>query len=174
MVFIYLLAGRRAKRRAKTMPSALKSIITAIGFSLMLSGCLPMAFFANGGGPAYSSYASNLGVYVSNGNVNTLCLSPTLRLAIWDFEGFFGKKVVMNSGYRTPWHNAEVGGADNSFHTKCMAADIFIPGVPKEKLLAFAFRSAFVGGIGCYPGRTFIHIDVREKRNGRPTTFGGC
>lgn len=133
-----------------------------------------MAFFANGSSPAYNAYGSNLGVYVSSKNVNTLCLAPNLRLAIWDFEGYFGKKVVMNSGYRTPWHNYDVGGADGSYHTKCMAADFFIPGVPKAKLIAFAHKSVFVGGLGCYPSRNFIHIDVRPRRNGKITTFSGC
>ena len=143
---------------------------------LCLAGCAPLAVFANGWGGEYRSYKSNLGVYVANGKVNTLCMSPALRLAIWDFEGFFGKKVVVSSGYRTPWHNAKVGGSPGSYHTKCMAADFFIPGVPKSKLIAFARRNRLVGGLGCYPGRKFIHIDVRTRPRGHngPVTFSGC
>jgi len=33
-----------------------------------------------------------------------------------------------------------------------------------------------VGGLGCYPGRTFIHVDVRKRPRGwnKPVTFSGC
>ena len=142
----------------------------------LLSSCAPMALFANGGGPDYRPFGNNLGVYVASGKVNTLCLSPKLRYAIWEFEGFFGKKVVMNSGFRTPWHNYSVGGAGGSYHMRCQAADFFIPGVPKEKLIAYAKRSGIVGGLGCYPGKKFIHIDVRGRPRGYngPVTFSGC
>lgn len=135
-----------------------------------------MALFANGSGPAYQPYGSSFGVYVASNKVNTLCLSPALRLAIWDIEGHFGRKVIMNSGYRTPWHNYDVGGARDSYHMKCMAADFFIPGVRKSELIAYAKRVDLIGGLGCYPGRKFIHIDVRNRPPGYsgPVTFRGC
>lgn len=143
---------------------------------LALSGCAPMAVFADGSSPAYHSYRSTLGVKVASNNVNTLCLSPALRVLIWDFEGHFGKKVVMNSGFRTPWHNYAVRGAKSSYHMKCMAADFFIPGVSKSQLVAYAKRNGVIGGLGCYPGRKFIHVDVRDRPNGyrEPVTFKGC
>lgn len=144
--------------------------------TLGLAACAPMALFADGSGPAYQSYRSSLGVYVTSGSVNTLCLSPALRMAIWDIEGHFGRKVVMNSGFRSIWHNNDVGGATDSYHMKCMAADIFVPGVPKDKLIAFAKQVDLIGGLGCYPGRDFIHIDVRNRPPGYkgPVTFKGC
>jgi uncharacterized protein YcbK (DUF882 family) len=57
-----------------------------------------------------------------------------------------------------------------------MAADFYIPGVDKRELIAFAMRSSSVGGLGCYPGRQFIHVDVRDRPRGynRPVTFSGC
>ena len=60
-------------------------------------------------------------------------------------------------------------------HMRCMAADFFIPGVDKSRLLAFAMGNSLVGGLGCYPGSNFFHIDVRERPRGwnRPVTFGG-
>ena len=36
----------------------------------------------------------------------------------------YGKPIVVNSGYRCPKHNKEVGGATNSQHIKGEAADI--------------------------------------------------
>lgn len=154
----------------------MRTLIALVTSCLILSGCIPMAMFADGSGREYNAYTSNLGVYVASNSVNTLCLSPALRLLIWDFEGYFGKKVVMNSGYRTPWHNAAVGGASSSYHMKCMAADFHIPGVSKSKLIAYAMRNHGVGGLGCYPGRKFIHVDVRSRPRGygKPVTFSGC
>ena len=124
----------------------------------------------------YAGYTQNFGTWVANRGVDTFCLVPKLRLAIWNFEVFFGRKVVVSSGYRDPSHNADVGGKDDSFHMKCMAADIFIPGVDKRRLIAYAYRNGLVGGLGCYPGRSFIHVDVRDRLRGwsRPVTFSGC
>lgn len=124
----------------------------------------------------YAPYKQNFGMYVAHDEVNTFCLSPKLRFAIAAIEGRYGRKVVVNSGYRDPNHNADVGGADNSYHMKCMAADIFIPGVSKSSLIATAYRERLVGGLGCYSGRQFIHIDVRDRPRGwtKPVTFSGC
>lgn len=150
----------------------LASLVVMTG---LLGACAPMAMFASGSGQGYSGLDTSWGTYVSHDKVNALCLSPALRLLIWDIEGHFGKKVVMNSGYRTPWHNAAVGGAEASYHTKCMAADFYIPGVDKSRLIAYANRNALVGGLGCYPGQRFVHVDVRDRGNRRgPITFSGC
>jgi zinc D-Ala-D-Ala carboxypeptidase len=46
----------------------------------------------------------------------------------------FAKGVKVNSGYRAPEVNAAVGGSRTSDHTKGMAADIEIPGVPNAEL----------------------------------------
>ena len=151
-------------------------LLTVIIAALVLSGCLPMAFFAAGGGSGYGGLGKSAGTFVTGSNVNATCLSPKLRLAIWEFEGYFGKKIVMSSGYRDLAHNASVGGADNSYHTKCMAADFYIPGISKDRLIAFAGKLNLVGGLGCYPGRTFIHVDVRDRPKGYtgPIKFNGC
>ena len=124
----------------------------------------------------YAGYSQNFGTYVANNGVDTFCLVPKLRLALWSIETFFGRKVVVSSGYRSPWHNADVGGKEASYHMRCMAADIFIPGVDKSRLIAYAYRNDLVGGLGCYPGRGFIHIDVRDRPRGwdHPVTFSGC
>lgn len=46
----------------------------------------------------------------------------------------FARGVKVNSGYRHPDVNVRVGGARNSDHTRGMAADIEIPGVPNHEL----------------------------------------
>ena len=154
----------------------MKRLLVALLAVTLLGGCFPLAMFANGSGPAYRGYDKDWGTYVASSRVDTFCLSPKLRFVIWEFEGYFGKKIVANSAHRDAAYNQSVGGADNSFHMKCMATDFFIPGVPKEKLIAFAMRQKDVGGLGCYPGRNFIHVDVRDRPRGwkRPVTFSGC
>ncbi len=150
-------------------------LIAVLSVAALLSGCLPFAMFASSG-DSYRGYKQSFGTFVTHAAVNAFCLTPKLRLVIWEIEGHFGKKIVMNSGYRDPFHNGKVGGADGSYHMKCMAADFFIPGVDKRRLLAYAARNNGVGGLGCYPGKQFIHIDVRDRPRGwkKPVTFGGC
>ncbi|HEX9595587.1 MAG TPA: D-Ala-D-Ala carboxypeptidase family metallohydrolase [Anaerolineales bacterium] len=157
----------------KSLPRALAAIIVS---ALTLSACVPMAMFASSSGSSYSGKRNDWGTFVSSREVNALCLSPKLRFLVWEFEGHFGRKVIMSSGYRDGQHNAQAGGADNSYHTKCMAADFYIPGVDKQQLIAFAMRTDSVGGLGCYPGKQFIHVDVRDRPRGyyRPVTFSGC
>jgi zinc D-Ala-D-Ala carboxypeptidase len=155
---------------------AVRTILCAIACAMLLSGCMPLAIFADGRGSEYRGYKNDWGTYVASREVNAFCITPKLRFAIWEFEGRFGKKVVMNSGYRDGFHNGKAGGADNSMHMKCMAADFFIPDVPKSELIAFAKGLDSVGGLGCYPDRKFIHIDVRDRPRGHrgPVTFSGC
>ena len=149
----------------------MRRILLGVFLALTLSACA-LAPSRN----LYAGYSQNYGTYVANSGVDTFCLVPNLRLAIWGIESFFGRKVVVSSGYRNPWHNADVGGKDDSYHMKCMAADLFVPGVEKSRLIAYAYRNPMVGGLGCYPGRSFIHIDVRDRPRGwsHPVTFSGC
>jgi zinc D-Ala-D-Ala carboxypeptidase len=164
------------KRNTGYLEAAMRPILLALACVLALGGCVPMAIFASGSGPGYNGKRSDWGTYVASREVNALCISPKLRFLIWEFEGHFGRKVIMNSGYRDGRHNSAAGGSDNSYHTKCMAADFYIPGVDKRELIAFAMRTDSVGGLGCYPGKQFIHVDVRDRPRGyrRPVTFSGC
>lgn len=72
--------------------------------------------------------------------------------------------IIINSGYRSPQHNKEVGGVPNSQHVKGMAADIKSSHYTSkeiseviEKLIAEG--SMEEGGIGIY--NTFVHYDTR-------------
>jgi hypothetical protein len=49
----------------------------------------------------------------------------------------YQKGVKVNSGYRSPDVNAKVGGSRTSDHTRGMAADIEIPGVPNADLASY-------------------------------------
>ena len=78
----------------------------------------------------------------------------------------FGAPVVITSGYRTAAHNRAVGGAVYSQHQYGRAADIRVSGVPVEQLAAYAETLLpGTGGIGRYPAKGFVHVDVRKAKS---------
>lgn len=81
---------------------------------------------------------------------------------------FKGARIEVVCGYRSPQRNAALRKrnkrvAKESYHIDGMAADIRIPGVPAKKLRDFA-RSLEAGGVGYYPKKGFIHVDVGPVR----------
>ena len=78
-----------------------------------------------------------------------------------------GKPVIINSGYRSPKHNKEVGGASKSMHMVGKAADIHVPGMSTQELYRIieqliAKGKIVQGGVGLYP--SWIHYDIRGNR----------
>lgn len=76
-----------------------------------------------------------------------------------------GQPITINSGYRCPEHNEEVGGVSNSQHVEGTAADITYDGVDVDYLAQVAEECGnelgIEGGIGRYYRQGFIHVDVR-------------
>lgn len=70
-----------------------------------------------------------------------------------------GGPLDVTSGYRTPDHNAAVGGAPDSRHLRGEAADIRSRRHGPAALAALCERAGFMG-IGVYPAH--VHADVRE------------
>ena len=79
-----------------------------------------------------------------------------------DLRTHFGKPVTINSGYRCPIHNANVGGAKNSQHLLGTAADVVISGVSPSTVYSWADENNPTGGVGKY--NSFTHIDVRSGK----------
>lgn len=72
--------------------------------------------------------------------------------------------IHINSGYRTPAHNAKLkGSAKKSMHMEGKAADIRIPGVSTEMLSKLA-KAIGVGGVGVYVKNGFVHVDTGRRR----------
>lgn len=60
-------------------------------------------------------------------NLNRLC-----DFVLQPVRNYFGRSVVINSGYRSPALNRAIGGAKKSQHVLGQAADIEIPGIPNK------------------------------------------
>lgn len=74
------------------------------------------------------------------------------------------KPIKINSGYRSPQQNIDVGGKSKSYHMKGLAADFVIVGMTTaetreliENLIAN--KKIKQGGLGNYP--TWVHYDIR-------------
>jgi uncharacterized protein YcbK (DUF882 family) len=85
-------------------------------------------------------------------------------------ERNYGRPVTITSGCRSRSANRQAGGARDSYHMRCMAADIRVAGVSEGQLLRFASRLPGVGGVGTYCGNSIVHIDVGPRR----AWTGGC
>jgi uncharacterized protein YcbK (DUF882 family) len=75
--------------------------------------------------------------------------------------------IQINSGYRSPAHNAKVKGKSNSMHLKGKAADFVIKGYTPNQIAAeleklITAKKISQGGLGIYPN--FIHYDIRGKK----------
>lgn len=83
-------------------------------------------------------------------------------------QSVYGEQFKINSGYRSPEHNARVGGAPNSAHISCEAVDIAdITGSLKlfltyERLSEF---DLYMEHPDSTPG--WAHLQTRKTRSGK-------
>ncbi|HEV2898998.1 MAG TPA: YcbK family protein [Pseudaminobacter sp.] len=122
------------------------------------------------GGPVLAS-AAGLARLAPNGllkqtdRVDVACLKPSLVRVLKTVERYYGKKMIITSGYRSPSHNRRARGAKNSLHMYCAAVDVQIPGVSKWELAKFARAMPGRGGVGTYCHTESVHIDVGPERD---------
>ena len=102
---------------------------------------------------------------------DTILVDEALTVVLQCIRDHFGKPVTITSGYRTPTHNAAVGGAKSSQHLLGRAADIRVAGVSVEDVAAYA-ESLMPdwGGVGRYPVKTgratgWVHVDTRQNKS---------
>ena len=101
---------------------------------------------------------------------DTVMVDETLTVVLQCIREHFGKAVTITSAYRTPAHNAAVGGAKSSQHLLGRAADIRVQGVSVEDVAAYA-ESLMPdwGGVGRYPVKKeratgWVHVDTRTDK----------
>jgi uncharacterized protein YcbK (DUF882 family) len=97
--------------------------------------------------------------------VDVACLKPQLVQTLKRIEAHFGRPVLVTSGFRDRGYNRKVGGARESRHMYCEAADIQVPGVSKWDIAEFARSLPGRGGVGTYCHTESVHVDIGSKRD---------
>lgn len=94
-----------------------------------------------------------------------------VKILIMRVQKDLGKKLIVNSGYRSPAYNASLrsqGSAKNSQHMKGFALDMTWDGFrsssteTKRHFVDVCFKNGF-RAYGGYPG--FIHVDIGPRRH---------
>lgn len=100
-----------------------------------------------------------------------ILVDEALVLLLQCIREHFGKAVTITSGYRTPAHNAKVGGSKSSQHLLGRAADIQVASTSVEDVAAYAESLLHNwDGVGRYPvkaGRAkgWVHVDTRPNKS---------
>jgi zinc D-Ala-D-Ala carboxypeptidase len=89
-----------------------------------------------------------------------LVIDPRALDMLQSLRNRLGKPLIVTSAYRSPRHNARVGGAARSRHLDGIAFDIRMDNHDPEAFIAQA-RALGFHGIGTYPRQGFVHIDAR-------------
>ena len=149
-----LVSGYLPGQTTKALYSAPKqNLLTS------LSGLLQKASL-----PGMTRIAPN-GLHIQNDKVEVGCFKPNLLNVIRNVETHFGKPVLVTSGYRDPEHNRMVGGAEESMHKTCDAADIQIDGISKWDIASYIRSLPDRGGVGTYCHTDSIHLDTGRNRD---------
>lgn len=78
-----------------------------------------------------------------------------------DLRAYFGVPITVTSGIRCAKRNKEVGGISTSMHLQGKAADIYVPGVSREKVKAKAYELGAKYSYYGTPGMgQAVHINI--------------
>lgn len=108
-------------------------------------------------------------IFRSRESGTAMSVDTALLELIDRIEDHFGvRQVEIISGYRSTAFNRELKAtghavANESFHTKAMAADLHLDEITEEALKAYA-ESLKTGGVGFYPSLHMVHVDVGPVR----------
>jgi hypothetical protein len=87
--------------------------------------------------------------------------SPKTLAALNEVRETTKRRYRILSGYRSPEHNKEVGGASGSQHTKGIAIDLWVPHSHRAEFYTAAESAGFTA-FGW--GNNSVHIDQGRKR----------
>jgi Peptidase M15 len=91
-------------------------------------------------------------------------LNRRLNGLLYQISNHFHAPVTIVSGCRSYAHNRHIGGARESWHLRCMAADIRVAGVGSNTVYRYAASLPGRGGVGSYCRDSFIHVDLGDRR----------
>ena len=91
-----------------------------------------------------------------------VAIDPELVRRLQSMRDEVGAPITINSGYRCPEHNRQVGGASNSQHLTGRAADIVMSGMSIEESRRLAEKYFANDGVGY--ANTFTHVDTRGTK----------
>jgi uncharacterized protein YcbK (DUF882 family) len=94
-------------------------------------------------------------------NAPSKCVPARLRRVLRDVAARYGP-ITVNSTYRSPARNRQIGGKRGSYHLRCAAVDFRVHAGTRG-LLAHLRGHAGVGGYKRYRSG-FYHIDTGPKR----------
>lgn len=104
------------------------------------------------------------GFMTARSGVVTSCFPARLRGLLSQVSSHYGRPLVITSGYRSPSHNRRIGGAKESQHLHCNAADFYIPGVSPGQLASYLMKIQGNRGVGTYCGNRTVHLDTGTRR----------
>lgn len=100
-------------------------------------------------------------------------IEPRLKPLVRDLEmirAVFDRPLRVTSAYRTPAHNAAVGGAPNSQHVQGQAVDFVVDGLDCRTVYGAVEALIWAkvieeGGLGLYSDH--VHLDHRDGERAR-------
>lgn len=138
-------------------------------FSLAFAGLFTLASVATADGEDDEKTVSRIGKHqvavaysLQTVSVRAGCFPAKLKLILAHIAAKTGRRPLVTSGHRP--HT----GRSGSYHRKCMAADIRIPGISAREIIAAAQSAPGIGGLGSYCNG-IVHIDIGPNRR-----WGGC
>ena len=90
-------------------------------------------------------------------------MDKTFLLRLDEARERAGIPFVINSAYRTPGHNAKIGGKPNSSHLKGLAVDISVTNSRQRFIVLNALLEVGFTRIGI--ADTFIHVDLDSGKS---------
>ena len=94
-----------------------------------------------------------------------------LAKAFGEVRRQYGKPLIITSGFRPEPINSQVGGSSRSQHISFKALDIHPTDGDYGRLLQILRGVQSIGGIGLGQHKGFLHMDIRNRINGKPVEW---